>query len=233
MFRRRKYGRVMRSRGVPLLVSAEEAERLVAHIDRLREDGKAYRDVAAIADVHWTTVRRIHVGEGKTVSRYTYDAVMAVPTGAPTITPRGPLIPAHGMLRRLEALRADGFTQRTLGGWLGHSHQAIAYLLSVRNPRSHAATVRDVAELYRRLAGVDPVTCQSERTTKWARSKALGTGYAPSFCWDDDTIDDPAALPEWTGRCGTRAGYRIHVTRDVGMLNGRLLCEPCRKAENR
>lgn len=39
-----------------------------------------------------------------------------------------------------------------------------------------------------------------------------------------DTIDDPAAFPDWTGQCGTAAGYSAHSRHHVPY------CDPCRRA---
>ena len=43
--------------------------------------------------------------------------------------------------------------------------------------------------------------------------------------WDDDTIDDPAAFPDWTGKCGTPDGYDAHYKMKILPS-----CQPCRDA---
>jgi hypothetical protein len=42
--------------------------------------------------------------------------------------------------------------------------------------------------------------------------------------WDDDTIDDPNAVPEYTGRCGSIVGALIHLRESIPM------CPPCEQS---
>ncbi|MCQ9186232.1 hypothetical protein KMT30_45815, partial [Streptomyces sp. IBSBF 2953] len=59
-----------------------------------------------------------------------------------------------------------------------------------------------------------------------ARRHALAHGWAPVGAWDDDTIDDPGAHPDWTGKCGTTEGFWAHRYIDAPA------CGPCRDAFN-
>jgi len=59
-----------------------------------------------------------------------------------------------------------------------------------------------------------------------ARRYAAERRWAPPQAWDDDTIDNPDAFPDWTGQCGTPQGVGAH--RRAGIP----ACDPCRRARN-
>lgn len=85
-----------------------------------------------------------------------------------------------------------------------------------------------VRVVYEKLAGTDPLdNGMTKRNVVMARRWAAEHGWAPHWAWDDDTIEDPAAHPEWTGACGTRAGFRIHI-RELMRGNDLPLCLACR-----
>ncbi|MEU6707865.1 helix-turn-helix domain-containing protein [Streptomyces wuyuanensis] len=87
-----------------------------------------------------------------------------------------------------------------------------------------AATAEAAATLYDKYQHVDPRDVgRDERWIKAAKTRAVQHGFAPPWCWDEDTIDDPNAIPEWTGACGTARGYAIH------QRDGIPLCRACRE----
>lgn len=67
----------------------------------------------------------------------------------------------------------------------------------------------------------------SQRDHGYARAKLDRCGcytcrWAPVGAWDEDTLDDPDAAPDWTGRCGTPGGAEAHRRR------GTPTCQACR-----
>lgn len=142
-------------------------------------------------------------------------------------------MPLLGAQRRLRALRADGFPYGFLSESAGHAPRDPRLLRIITGRRTErdqvgfiiASTARNVERVYDKLAGVDPRDLGvSDFAHKYSVNRAAKLGYAPSRCWDPDTIDDPDAIPQWTGRCGTPLGNHIHVRDDIP------LCKPCRKA---
>jgi hypothetical protein len=95
----------------------------------------------------------------------------------------------------------------------------------LRGERTLVRVARAVRALYDELWRADPrehgVDNQAYSRT---RNHAAAHGWAPVGAWDDDTIDDPAAFPDWTGRCGTPEGYSDHYRLDIPY------CLPCREA---
>lgn len=142
-------------------------------------------------------------------------------------------VPFLGAQRRLRALRADGFPyevlcremghpgtsprlQRIITGWRGKG-KPVGFII--------AFTARGIEAMYEKLAGTDPRDIGvSDFAMKYSVRRAARLGYAPSSCWDLDTIDDPEAIPEWTGRCGTVFGWHIHQTDNIPV------CPPCAAA---
>lgn len=143
----------------------------------------------------------------------------------PTLDNMGDRVPVDGTgtRRRLQALVAKGWTQSELARRL---HMDKANLpKTIASNLVHARTVRAVNALYDELWQADPTTHGiPAHLVEAARRKAATNGWAPVGAWDDDTIDNPAAFPDWTGRCGTTEGYSAHYPL------GTPVCEPCRRA---
>jgi hypothetical protein len=90
-------------------------------------------------------------------------------------------------------------------------------------------TAGKVDQMYRKLALVKPEDHGiAEGAIVRAKTYARKAGWtATPGCWDEDTIDDPSAFPEWTGQCGTVYGFRVHYRE--GLLP---VCEACSKARS-
>ncbi|WP_406191508.1 MULTISPECIES: hypothetical protein [unclassified Streptomyces] len=134
-----------------------------------------------------------------------------------------PMISKHGAgarvnpqttLRRIQTLIAQGYNLK----WLSRQHdsvsdQHLSTLLTQTKGRRYimATTAHAIAELYDKYHNVDPAHVGiSQAHIVRAQHTAQRRGYTPPSCWDADTIDDPDAVPEWTGACGTEEGYLIH-----------------------
>lgn len=133
------------------------------------------------------------------------------------------MVPAAGTVRRVQALVVAGWPLSRLARELGFTPSRMARLMTaVTVP---ASVARAVAALYARYSAASPGLCGvSHIHARAARERAHAAGWAPAAAWDDDTIDDPAAVPQWTGYCGTAKGVDIHTRRDIP------LCPPCQGA---
>lgn len=136
------------------------------------------------------------------------------------------LIGATGTVRRLQALAVAGWPSRCLGAQLGNARTRVPKLLRERHVT--VRTARRVAALYVRLSTVDPAThgATPEEIAR-VKARAAALGWAPASAWDEDRIDDPAALPEWTGHCGTTKGVALHERHGIP------ICPPCQGAITR
>jgi hypothetical protein len=131
---------------------------------------------------------------------------------------------ATGTHRRLQALVAAGWPQTHLAARL-RMHRA-SFGKTMQNPRVLMATVRAVRALYDQLWNLDPLeNGVILHSYNRARNHARDHQWAPVGAWDDDQIDNPAAFPDWTGQCGTPAGYDAHYRHHIPA------CPPCRDAK--
>lgn len=114
---------------------------------------------------------------------------------------RGPILSdATGVARRLQALAALGWTSKDLGPLLGVSDARVQHLTNMKYPKAHPDTIDAVRALYDRLSMTVPVDRKTTGRGGAAvhdrqRRAAAAKGYLPPLAWDDESIDDPHALP--------------------------------------
>lgn len=134
-------------------------------------------------------------------------------------------VDATGTRRRLHALMAAGWPVYRIGPYINRHPHYTSYLL--RQHRVYATTAHAVATVYDQLWNQDPIRNGIvPGTAKRVRNLAASNGWAPAGAWDDDTIDDPSAHPEWTGECGTDRGYWVHKRQNLPM------CARCEAAHD-
>lgn len=98
------------------------------------------------------------------------------------------MVDATGTRRRVQALARIGWPLSELADRLGVRFQNVHdYTTRERTRRTSAAKV---AALYDELSMI-PGPSSS------AAKRAAAKGWAPPLAWDDDTIDDPRARPNW------------------------------------
>lgn len=211
-WKRRKY---LASVGRPATVTGERFLKAQAKLRAYQARGMPPSRMSEQTGINMSTLHYFHTNNGM-LARH-WEAVMRMRFEPPT---GSTLIDATGTRRRLAGLWRDGFPLPFLVERTGIPDRS--YLQRIirggarpgRGSRPHtvtadtAATVREVYEKFEERKpeefGITPYA--SAR----ARAFAIKKDAAPRHCWDPDTIDDPKALPEWTGACGTPAGLRIH-----------------------
>jgi len=127
--------------------------------------------------------------------------------------------PATGTVRRLQALVAIGHPLHSIAAELDMPECTLRCIAN----ETRANVAKNVA------AGVGNVYAQ--RSTQpgpsdIAKRNATAKGWVPPECWDDDTIDDPTAHPEWTGDCGTDRGWWLHRSNHIPV------CPRCKAAHD-
>jgi hypothetical protein len=98
-------------------------------------------------------------------------------------------------MRRLQGLARIGWPLEALAAELGWAKPTVSLLCSgVRYDLVHRATALRVAAVYDRLS-------MSPGPSARARQNAAKKGWQAPLAWDDDQIDDPAAVPLdcWAG----------------------------------
>lgn len=223
---RGRYADKMRKRGTPLLVTPEEFQAAAVLLAKARRYGMSDNMIADQVDVHDSLPSKVRRGKIKTMHRDTFNKVMSLRPARPPVShsprrgkvPSGAKVNSTGTVRRMQALRADGFPGHLLGDQLGVTYEAVAQLAKTTRTVVLKSTRDDVARLYEELSGKTPADFGVPpniigKCSTWARR----AGYVPRSCWDPDTIDDPAAIPEWTGACGTWIGARAHTREGIPM----------------
>jgi predicted DNA-binding protein (UPF0251 family) len=125
--------------------------------------------------------------------------------------------PALGFTRRIRALYSLGHSRVYISQLSGLSKSSITQLAEGRwnTIDNLAATTLD--SLYHQLALTRGTSWRNER-------RAAAEGWAPPGAWDD--IDDPNAMPDWTGHCGTNHGYWLHRHQQIAV------CTRCQTAHD-
>jgi hypothetical protein len=216
--RRAKHNTYMKDTGRPVIITHGEAHILQAHLRRLVSTGMAATAIAKESGVSATAVRSIVRGAQSRAFRTNFEALMKVRPDPMSYTrPReGRAIAVWPARRRLQALVADGFPYIFLARQAGMKSYRNSQWYRIIGGHDCEYTspyyIRLAFELYDKLAGTKPYDHGlTHRQVSRTLTFAAKYGYAPSWCWDTDTIDRADAIPDWTGGpCGTLGGYRLH-----------------------
>lgn len=250
---RSKYAKFMRARGVPLTVPSDSAVRRVRLLhDQYLMTLESIAEAASTLDhrISYGTVWHLYTGRGKRADgtlrarTATVRAVMAVPVPAEPVPPAegelGASVPTCTALRRLEALALQGFPTRWVArNYTNYKDASLFLIFANRNIK--AATYLMYKAAYDELNGENPDDYGIPKNNQGqAKAAARRRDAVPAHCWDDDTIDDPDAIPEWTGACGTVEGYWIHkreghrflIKHDSGSVREVIGCDACRRARS-
>ncbi|WP_378736706.1 helix-turn-helix domain-containing protein [Nocardia brasiliensis] len=171
------------------------AEPVREHVARLREAGLSQRRLVELAGLHRSVLGHLLRGGAESeppqwISHTTAQRILAVPVpeSAVEVAADRALVPSVGAQRRLRALVADGWPQAELARELGMTRTNMGPLMHSKRPIT-ARRHREVAELFtRRQLTPGP----SQRARDYGRAH----GWARSWQWDEDTIDDPKARPD-------------------------------------
>lgn len=221
--RRRAYGRWQ-----PYVDAGPARE----HVKALQAYGLGWKRIARLAGVPISTMSKLLYGDSRRGPskqiRPENEAKLLAVQPTPDALGGHTTTDATGTRRRLQALVAAGWPQAHLARRLLMSPSNMSLILTVSEERVFVATARAVRALYDEWWNADPqahgVTLQAFSR---ARNHARAVAWAPAGAWDEDRIDDPAAIPDWTGKCGTPQGYHAH--RRHGLLPP---CQPCKDAHN-
>lgn len=170
-----------------------------AHLESLRAAGMGYRRVAAMVGLPAVSVFRIehrHNGypPSRKVLRSTADAILAV---RPDIA-AGANVDAAGTRRRVQALVACGWSYAEISARMGRPYGDRVHVRRFTFATAVTRRTRDeVAVVFDRMWDVRPPAASSrERATRTRMMRiAAAAGWLPPLAWDDDSIDDPAAIP--------------------------------------
>lgn len=231
--RHAKHAQYLASIGQPVRIPATPA---IEHFRDLTARGMSAYSLAAESGLSVTSCRDLIRGRRPDkqgvqcpplgdIYRETVEAALAVRFVAPTTDEVGKWGPGVGTKRRIRGLMADGWSLRVVGELLDLSEQRTWQLAIGSNEQTTMRTDLKVAAVFEKLQHVSPSDYGlTDFAITRAKNAAKKRGYVPSGCWDEDTIEDPEAVPEYTGHCGTEAGWLTHHLNEVPM------CTPCTDA---
>lgn len=186
------------------------------HILALCEAGWTIGQIAVAAGCAERTVSNLREQRYKTIKKDLADRILKSRPTLATV-PGTTKISAVGTVRRVQALMAIGHSLLSIADAMGMARTALSNTLCGRRPAVEVGTARSAQRIYKEWA---------ERPGSSVRSinRATERGWAPPAAWDDESIDDPTAAPDWTGHCGTDRGWWMHTSQKLPM------CERCRDA---
>lgn len=202
---RRKRADIRRLQGIP---NQTEGAPVAAHLHTLISTGWTRLQIAAASGVSDRAIRYILNGQ-REVQLATAQALLAV-------QPHKGLarVDATGTIRRIQALAVTGWP---IGWTANQAERTPSHLHRILNgsvPLAPRCTAERIALIYQAHEA-------TQGPSQPSRAAAAHRGWVPPIAWDDDTIDDPSATPDWTGFCGTDRGYWTHTLRKLPM------CPPC------
>lgn len=176
-----------------------DAEPIRAHLRSIQETGLPLRVATermglSPSAVHYVLWGDGNHGPGKQVRRETAEAVLGY---WPTLDhfPDSARIDPTGTVRRVQALEVLGFGRLMIGSRVGMPRASFSRAL--RGQRVTAQVARAVQAVYDLWWNQRP---EDHGVRQWiadrTRRTAAAQGYVGPLAWDDDTIDDPKAVPQ-------------------------------------
>ncbi|MCX4792556.1 hypothetical protein OG369_43045 [Streptomyces sp. NBC_01221] len=177
-----------------------DAEPVRKHLRQVNATGMSYRAIcerlgfaqdSSLQHLMWG---RGEYGPGQQVRRETAELVLSY---WPSLNdfPDGARIDATGTRRRIEALAVRGWPRHLMAKQVGM--EETHFRKASGRERVTARLARRVAAMYDAWWDQDPLEhgvplCSVSRV----RADAARSGFRSALAWDDDTIDDPAAVPQ-------------------------------------
>lgn len=180
-----------------------------AHIDMLAAAGASHHGIAAAAHTGAHQITSIHNGTQPTVTACNARRILAVTVGQ-ALNDYYLRLDSTGTVRQIRALMAIGHpvTDIRTAAEPEIDRSTMTQLVNGTLPRVRARTAAGVDVAYRRLS-------ETWGTSAKSRLRAERAGWAPPAAWDGKDLTNPDEFPDWTGACGTVAGFNRHVKHDI------------------
>ncbi|MGV9226462.1 hypothetical protein ACWDPF_27760 [Streptomyces albogriseolus] len=177
-----------------------DAEPVREHLRKVNALGMPYYEVskqvglAQENSIQYLMWGRGPYGPGRQVRRETAELIMSYWPSLEDF-PDTARIDSTGTRRRVQALATLGWSRSVIGERIGMRSDNFRKALG--RDRVTAQLARKVAAVYDELWDQDPLTHGVSKTSvERTRADAVRAGWASPLAWDDDTIDDPAAVPQ-------------------------------------
>lgn len=159
--------------------------------------GWSYSAMSAACGIKYEHLQHIATGGAAKLQRKTVAAIAGMDLTGVT---GGCQVPAYGVIRRLKALKALGWTWPQIGEASGLNGKTLRSFVAKGGAYTTADTMQAIRAAYAQLGSTRPDGTYADK----ARTYAARNGYAPPAAWDD--IDDPDEEPQ-----GIRGPERSNV----------------------
>jgi hypothetical protein len=177
-----------------------DAEPVREHLRQINAAGMPYRAICErLGLAHESSLQHLmwgrgEHGPGRQVRRETAELVLSYWPPLDDF-PDASRIDATGTRRRIQALAVRGWPRHMMAERIGMD--VSNFRKAVQRDRITARLVRQVAEVYDAWWDQDPLEHGVPlRAVARVRADAARQGFRSALAWDDDTIDDPAAVPQ-------------------------------------
>lgn len=199
------------------------------HVQAIRATNMSVRNLAAATGVSVATLDHLLFGSNgyPPAAHIRTESARTLLAYWPTLDDYidAAILDACGSRRRLQALAVRGIPTTRVAAHLGLPKPVVER--AKRNSQVTARTARLIRDAYNDLSAKNG---EQSGVTPWSArrcaTQAQAKGWAPPAAWDDDTIDDPSAQPNWTGHCGTERGWNLH------RIINQKPCDPCQNARD-
>lgn len=177
-----------------------EAEPVRQHLREVTATGMSYAAISAHlglpseSSLQHLVWGRGKYGPGSKVARETGEMILSF---WPTLKdfPDAALIDGTGTRRRVQALGVRGWSRNWIGEKTGMWQHT--FRRAIQQDRVTARLARRVAAIYDEYWNQDPLEHGiSLNAVARVRAQASRAGWDGPLAWDDDTIDDPKAVPQ-------------------------------------
>lgn len=194
----RRQRRARRLKAAGLWQPFMDAEPVRAHLRLINEAGMSYAAICQRLELPQSNSLQ-HLlwgrggGPGQQVRRETAELILAY-WPSPSDFPDCARIDPMGTRRRVDALAVRGFSRVVIAGRIGMDATHFKKVLG--RDRVTARVARAVAAVYDEWWEADPLLLGfSPESVGRTRANARRAGLVSALAWDDDTIDDPRAVP--------------------------------------
>lgn len=205
-----------------------DAEPTRQHVQAIRDAGMSVKNLSEVTGVTISTLDYLIYGSGDypPAAQIRTESARTLLAYWPKLDDYvdGAVIDATGTRRRLQALGSAGWPATAI-----HRRVGFGNVKTIENARYNKQVTARLARAVRTLyESVSSRNAEHYGITPWVAARCRGHAASLNWqrpqVWDDDTIDDPTARPEWTGRCGSDRGWWMHTLQKLPM------CEPCETA---
>lgn len=168
---------------IPGVMSTEP---VIDHLERLQAVGIGYRRVAEFVGHERAVIQKIKRHDK--ILRNIGERILRIPVDWRLAKDEARL-DATGSRRRLQALLAIGYDNRTQAREAGYTENSVWRIQSGAQSIIEAAAARRIEEAFNRLQ-------MTSGPSGRAVNRAKMLGYPPPLAWDEDDIDDPNAMPD-------------------------------------